>query len=221
MIGPLMLLAAACSSPDAKIAPVLARWCSALDEAERGAPAPTAPLREQMLYLVRLDEVTRQNLWMVDDPSLDGAQRRAVGELIGQDLRRIDARTTTALRRLLPKTGWFSNRVHGRQVTHGAWLIAQHSPDDSFREYALEKMALLVKSGDVDAKDYALTFDRVRVHKGLPQRYGSQTRCVDGRRALFPLQDERAVNQARDSIGWAQTLEETKGDLEVGRPCDG
>ncbi|WP_409530288.1 DUF6624 domain-containing protein [Sphingomonas sp.] len=104
-------------------------------------------------------------------------------------------------------------------MTHGAWLIAQHSPQDDFREYALGKMATLLKSAEVDAKDYALMVDRVRVHKGLPQIYGSQARCLDGHTALYPLLKQEAANHERDSIGWAQTLEETKGDLEIGKPC--
>jgi hypothetical protein len=98
-------------------------------------------------------------------------------------------------------------------------LIAQHSPDDEFREYALKMMAYRIKSGEIDARDYALTFDRVQVHKGLPQRYGSQARCSAGRRVLAPLETEDAVNEERERIGWAQTIEETKGDLEIGKPC--
>jgi hypothetical protein len=105
-------------------------------------------------------------------------------------------------------------------VTHGAWLIAQHSPDTAFREYALGKMSTLLWSGDVDARDYALTFDRVQIRKGLPQRYGSQARCLDGALVLQPIADESAVNAAREAIGWAQTLEETRGDLEIGKRCN-
>lgn len=220
MIGPAILLAASCTSPDAKVADILARWCNILAEAERRAPAPTATLREKMLHLIRLDEVTRQHLWMMDDPSLDAEQRRAARDAIGHDLIRIDQRNTTELKALLPASGWFSNRVHGRQITHGAWLIAQHSPEDQFMEYALGKMSVLLKSGEVDARDYALTFDRVQVSKGLPQRYGSQARCNNGHMTLLPLESEEAANRQRDLIGWSQTLEETKGDLEIGKPCE-
>ncbi|AQR72673.1 DUF6624 domain-containing protein [Sphingomonas sp. LM7] len=220
MIALLLTLAAPCSHADPRVSELLGRWCQAIGQVERQQPAADASLRVKMHHLVRLDEVTRQNLWMIEDPSLEAGQQQIVGEALGTSLREIDTRNTEALRKLLPKAGWFTNRLHGRQVTHGAWLIAQHSPDDAFREYALGKMTVLLKSGDVDARDYALTFDRVQVRKGLPQRYGSQARCLNGRLILQPIEDEAAVNAAREAIGWAQTLEETRGDLEIGKPCN-
>jgi len=220
MIGLLLSLAASCTSSDAKVAELLGRWCGEIQKAERLEPDANATLHAKILHLIRLDEVTRQNLWLMDDPSLSSDQRKSVGEAIGQSLGEIDARNTTELKKLLPKSGWFSNRIHGKQVTHGTWLIAQHSPDDAFREYALKHMTLLVKSGEVDARDYALTFDRVQVRKGLPQRYGSQAGCSGGHRTLLPIENEEAVNTERDRIGWSQTLEETKGDLEIGKPCN-
>jgi hypothetical protein len=213
-------LAAPCDHADPKLAALLGRWCRAIEQVERERPRVTAPLREQVHHLVRLDEVTRQNLWMLEDSSLDDAQKRIVGEALGASLGEIDARNTSELKKLLPKSGWFTNRRHGRQVTHGAWLIAQHSPDAGFREYALARMSVLIRSGDVDARDYALTFDRVQIRKGLPQRYGSQSRCLEGNLVLLPIENESAVNAAREAIGWAQTIEETRGDLEIGKPCN-
>ncbi|ATY31717.1 DUF6624 domain-containing protein [Sphingomonas psychrotolerans] len=220
MIGLFLALTASCSHADPKVADILGRWCGAIQEVERQRPISGANLRVRMHHLIRLDEVTRQNLWMIEDPTLNLEQRRIVEETLGASLVELDARNTDELKKLLPKSGWFTNRRHGRQVTHGAWLIAQHSPDNGLREYALGKMFVLLRSGDVEARDYALTFDRVQVRKGLPQRYGSQARCFEGRLVLQPIENEAAVNSHRESIGWAQTLEETRGDLEIGKPCN-
>jgi hypothetical protein len=154
MITALILaLAIPCDHPDPKVTDVLGRWCRAIAEVERQRPGPAASLPVKMHHLVRLDEVTRQDLWMIDEPSLSADQRQIVEAAIGSSLLQIDARNTEDLKKLLPKSGWFTNRGHGRQITHGAWLIAQHSPDNTFREYALGKMSGLVKSGDVDARD--------------------------------------------------------------------
>ncbi|TGX52396.1 hypothetical protein E5A73_16525 [Sphingomonas gei] len=216
----ILALTATCSHADPKVAEMLGSWCRAVAEVERRRPPPGAALPARIHHLIRLDEVTRQNLWMIDDASLNAEQRQIVEDALGTSLLEIDAGNTEELKKLLPKAGWFANRRHGRQVTHGAWLIAQHSPDNAFREYALGKMSALLKYGDVDARDYALTFDRVQAHKGLPQRYGSQARCREGRLLLQPIENESAVNAAREEIGWNQTIEETKGDLEIGKPCN-
>jgi hypothetical protein len=35
----------------------------------------------------------------------------------------------------------------------------------------------------------------------------------------MPIEDETAVDTEREKIGWSQTLAETKGDNEIGKPC--
>ncbi len=86
MLVPAILLAALCISADTKVASVLARWCSAVKEAESRAPAATATLGEKVLHLIRMDEVTRQNLWLMDDPSLDVSRGASSGKQLGEIL---------------------------------------------------------------------------------------------------------------------------------------
>jgi hypothetical protein len=220
MIELILALAASPINPDPKVAEAVRRWNHAIQSVDHDEPGPDADLKAKIRYLIRRDEITRQHLWLVDDRGLDETQRQAVTEVIGASLIEIDRQNTETLRKLLPASGWFTNTTHGKQITHGAWLIAQHSPEDAFREYALSKMAELVESGEVDARDYALTFDRVQIHHGKPQRYASQARCRDGRFVLQPIENPAVVNDARAQIGWAQTVEETMGDLQIGKPCD-
>ncbi len=204
-------------SPSAKL--IADEWSAAVAEVGTGPLSSDASLAQRLNLLIELDQVTRANLWRVDKASLETCQKQALETAIGERLRRIDSENTEALKRLLPKEGWFRNSVHGRIVTHGAWLIAQHSPDREFRAYALKMMKERLASDDVDPRDYALTFDRVRLDMRLPQVYGSQAICVAGSLALYPIEKSEEVNERRAKIGWAQTIAETKGDLEIGKPC--
>lgn len=215
-----LLAVAALDRPnEPAVSAAIAAWQNAVRAVQSSAPSGKASRAEQVRYLIRLDEITRQNLWVMDDPSLTRDQQRQVGSYIGPEMNKVDASNTAILKELLPKSGWFSNHIDGRQITHGAWLIAQHSPDRAFMTYALSKMSKLVRSGGVDGRDYALTYDRVQVSNHLPQRYGSQFRCLSGRLSLEPIEAEPNVDALREEVGWSQTLAETEGDNEIGKPC--
>jgi hypothetical protein len=204
---------------DAAVTRAVRDWEATVAEVA-AQPQPERPtLAQRIARLVALDEVTRQNMWRADDPALTPDQQRTVGIAIGTRMNEIDAANTAALKTLLPADGWFRNRRDGRQVTHGAWLIAQHSPDDAFRATVLDAMGGRLAEGDVDAMDFALTSDRVAVHRGEKQLYGSQAGCLGGRLTILPTVDPDQVDARRARIGWAKTLAETKGDLEIGKPC--
>ncbi|MFS2111188.1 DUF6624 domain-containing protein [Sphingomonas sp. Sphisp140] len=204
---------------DDVVAQHAAEWEAAVAEVE-AQPQPEHPtLAQKIAWLVALDEITRQHGWRAEDPALTPDQQRALGLKIGSRMAEIDAANTAALKLLLPADGWFRNGRDGRQVTHGAWLIAQHSPDDAFRIKVLGAMGDRLSVGDVDAMDFALITDRVLVRQGGLQVFGSQAGCVEGRLAILPIADPDKVDERRARIGWAKTLAETKGDLEIGKPC--
>lgn len=214
-----LLALAVAPMQDTAVARHVAEWEAALAEVER-APQPEHPtLAQKIARLVALDEITRQQMWRADDPALTPDQQRALSLAIGPRMVEIDAANTAALKALLPADGWFRNRRDGRQVTHGAWLIVQHSPDQAFRTRILGAMGDRLAAGDVDAMDFALTTDRVVVRQGGLQVFGSQAGCIKGRLAILPLADPEGVDARRAAIGWAKSFAETKGDLEIGKPC--
>lgn len=219
MIVPALLALAFVPIEDDAVARHAAAWEAAVAEVER-APQPEHPtLAQKIARLVALDEITRQHMWRADDPALTPEQRIALGMKIGTRMAAIDAANTAALKALLPADGWFRNGRDGRQVTHGAWLIAQHSPDNGFRTTVLGAMGDRLGAGDVDAMDFALITDRVLVRQGGLQVFGSQAGCIEGRLTILPVADPDNVDARRARIGWAKTLAETRGDLEIGKPC--
>lgn len=219
MISWALALLVATTAEDPSVTQTARAWEAAVAEVKAQLQPEHPTQAQRIARLVALDEVTRQNLWRADDPALTPEQQRAASMAIGERMNAIDADNTAALKALLPADGWFRNRRDGRQVTHGAWLIVQHSADNAFRATVLEAMRARLADGDVDAMDFALTADRVAIHRHESQIYGSQARCIDGKLTILPMVDPDQVDARRIAIGWAKTFAETRGDLEIGKSC--
>jgi hypothetical protein len=172
--------------------------------------------------MVKADQAARRYLWVADDPELSEAERLRVREVLHGRLEAIDLKHAQRLRTVLPKDGWFRNSRDGVHVTHGAWLLLQHSRDTELMERVLRKMTPLVRKREVSPHDYALLYDRVSRRKGGKQRYGSQAMCRPGTGevlAIADLEEPERVDERRAKIGWETSFAETQAALEVGKPC--
>jgi hypothetical protein len=92
--------------------------------------------------------------------------------------------------------------------------VLQHSVGDPAvmrRGLALVQAA---PAGDVDPAQVAMLEDRVRVHSGLPQRYGTQFDWgADGVLSPRPIEDPDGVEARRRAVGLpplAETLREVR-----------
>jgi hypothetical protein len=57
-----------------------------------------------------------------------------------------------------------------------------------------------VKRGEARGDDLAYLTDRVLVGEGKPQRYGTQTKIIDGEVKPDPMEDEAHVDQRRAAL---------------------
>jgi len=64
-----------------------------------------------------------------------------------------------------------------------------------------EMLGAAVAAGEASGWNLAYLTDRVRVHEGLPQVYGTQGEWVDGKLALGNIEDADGVDQRRAAIG--------------------
>ena len=76
----------------------------------------------------------------------------------------------------------------------------------------LELMKPLVDSGEVSAVNVAYLTDRVRMHEGKPQVYGTQFRRSNGHWEPYPIEDPDRVDERRAALG-LPTLAEYKKQL--------
>ena len=100
------------------------------------------------------------------------------------------------------------------------WLIVDHA-GLKFQKKHLPVMEEAVRKELINASDYAVLTDRIRMREGKPQKYGTQsyTVTVDGRQVIYiwPVEDAENLNEFRNEIGtgdietYIQVLKATAG----------
>lgn len=169
------------------------------------APAEATPFlrelgqraaRDQFWRLVRAQPVFREAM----------AQSSKVSTLAAGRGRQVDDDNTAWLKAELDRRkAWPKISEIGERGSSNIWLLVQHAdraPD--VQKQALELMAPLLSSREVSKQDHAYLFDRVAVHAGRPQRYGTQIDCSGrngGPAAMNGLEDAARVDVLRAEAG--------------------
>jgi hypothetical protein len=119
---------------------------------------------------------------------------------IRDEMRTIDRENTERMKEIVHAHGWPGPELVGRDGTQAAWLLVQHSTPEFQREM-LPLVEQAYREKKLPGSNYALLLDRVRVHQGKPQVYGSQGRWENGVLGLQPIEDEANVDKRRAEVG--------------------
>lgn len=104
---------------------------------------------------------------------------------------------------LLAEKGWPEKSQVGEEASSAAFYILQHSNAEAQEKY-ITMFEKCCKKNEGNWQHYALMFDRMRMNKNQPQRYGTHTYMdpAAGRpNQLYPLEDEIRVDEWRREIG--------------------
>jgi uncharacterized protein DUF6624 len=112
----------------------------------------------------------------------------------------VDRANTARLREVVGEYGWPGRRLVGEAAAHAAWLLAQHAPPDDQEQY-LPLLVDAVARGDASPRDLAYLRDRVLMHRGEPQLYGTQYMVRDGVLTLWAVQDPGGLDGRRAALG--------------------
>ncbi len=113
----------------------------------------------------------------------------------------IDRNHEAALLRIVQDCGWPRRSIHGEGATGAAWLITQHSSLHTQRKL-LPLLEAAVQQREASGSDLAYLTDRVRLHSGLPQLYGTQLDMKGPCEfSLSPISDPASVDARRKSVG--------------------
>ncbi len=129
------------------------------------------------------------------------------GQLGGPYVPRMEAvhtRNAARLRELIAIHGWPGEDIAGKDGAEAAWLIVQHAVGEpDLQRSALRLMQACAAAQRIPAWHAAYLEDRIAMHEGRAQRYGSQwlDDPVDGRTRPWKLAEPEFVNQRRVEVG--------------------
>ncbi|TQV87186.1 DUF6624 domain-containing protein [Aliikangiella coralliicola] len=105
---------------------------------------------------------------------------------------------TEKLKKIIAKIGWPTKDKVGRDGANSAWAIVQHADHDrKFQRKILLMMKPFVETKEIEPSEYAYLYDRVHV----PQRFGTQGKCLDNRWEPREIEDEENLEARRKKFG--------------------
>jgi hypothetical protein len=172
----LLLLAAACDAPQVRV----------------GSEPDWSAIKAELARRVEVDQALRKEL-MAGDPIDPGLIER-LGD--------VDADNTAWMKDVVTRHGWPKRAKVGEKAAGDAWLLVQHADHDvDFQEHCLVLMRSAAEQGQADPRNAAYLADRVAMHRGRPQRYGTQFVKQDGAFEPYTLEDPARVDEWRAEVG--------------------
>jgi hypothetical protein len=130
------------------------------------------------------------------------ADQEARRALDSEAMAAADAANLPWLRQLITDVGWPGKSLVGEDGAKDAWLLAQHADrDPAFQRRCLDLLTAAVEAGEAEVVDQAYLTDRVLLHEGQPQEYGTQAIGRDGRFVARNLRDPGHVDERRAAVG--------------------
>lgn len=150
------------------------------------------PLRQSLLARVEKDQAVRQRA--IDEGNTPASWQQTVA---------VDQDNTAWLKAMVAKKGWPTRTSVGEDGAKAAFLIAQHATlDPAFQEQILALMQSALAQKEADPSDVAMLQDRVLLHQGKPQLYGTQFKTEpDGTMVLDRTQDIDGLDARRATMG--------------------
>lgn len=146
-----------------------------------------------------LSDVAREILAMAER---DQAMRRGVLDGTMSWDPSVDREHTERMRRIVDELGWPTRSRVGANAEHMAWLLVQHADADIDLQKRCLALMRDAPPGEVCPAHLAYLEDRINVHEGRPQRYGTQGRHGDdGLWRPHQLADDEHVDELRASVG--------------------
>jgi hypothetical protein len=156
-------------------------------------------LRAELLRRADDDQRARQALSRSRERSPEPGEYREIPDEV-REMLRIDEANTSWLTELTATRGWPGRTLAGKDGAHAAWLLAQHADPQSQRTF-LDLLRAAVAAGEADERDLAYLEDRVRMHAGQPQRYGTQFISDAQGLRVWTVEDPQNLDRRRASVG--------------------
>lgn len=168
-----------------------------------------------------MNEQLRQELLKMreEDSRVRAEVVRGASAFDGYDPRmeELHQRNAERLKQIIAEHGWPGRSLVGEDGSIAAWFIAQHAMSDPpFQRHVLQLLREAQGKGEASPIGAAFLVDRICLHEGRPQIYGTQFWPDEhGMPQPWPIADPEHVNERRRALGM-NTIEERTGEIQAG-----
>ena len=162
-------------------------------------------IRDELLTMEKVDQDAR-----IGCTSLTANEQ---AKCLAEISRTIDTPNTKRLREIFDEIGFPNMAKVGKDGFQAFMILLQHATSDDLRARSLKPIRAAFKNKELPALNYANFVDRLRLHQGKKQLYGSGFDFKDGKLVMSPTKDIKNLEKRRSKIGLPPLAEYIK-DLE-------
>jgi hypothetical protein len=112
----------------------------------------------------------------------------------------VDVQLTAEMKEIVARHGWPTIALVGVEASNDAMTILTHSPDHAWQASLLPRLETLSAEGKIDGSTLATMLDKELVSEGKLQRYGTQFKFVDGKMAMYAVEDPEGLDARRATV---------------------
>jgi hypothetical protein len=136
---------------------------------------------------------------------MDAGDQEARGALTGHPTytaktAAVDVQLTAEMKEIIARHGWPTIAMVGYEASNDAMTILTHTPDHAWQASLLPRLEKLAAEGKIDGAPLAMVVDKELVSEGKLQRYGTQFKVVDGKMAMFAVEDPEGLDARRATV---------------------
>ena len=113
----------------------------------------------------------------------------------------IDEPNTKRIIKIFEQIGFPNTAKVGKDGLQAYLILLQHATSDDLRVKSSGPITEAFKNKEIPPLDYANFVDRLRLHQGKKQLYGSGFDFKDGKLVMSPVEDPKNLEQRRVEIG--------------------
>ena len=150
-------------------------------------------LRDELLKMRDVDQKVRED-----------CPKRSADEQIkcyAEISEKVDKPNTKRLNEIYEESGFPTFKAVGKEGVEAFMLILQHTPDEALRQKMLKPIEKAFKRKEISANEYTNYVDRLLVHQGKPQIYGSNFDLKDGKLVMSKVKDRKNLAKIRRKAG--------------------
>jgi hypothetical protein len=178
----------------------LGHW---IDDWERAKDPEVRELLRRSL----VDQALRASLSSFQGAAVYGHTRptaalRAYDEFVFNRMCTSDEDNLNWLKERVSGSGWFDIRRFGAAADNAAWLLVQHADGDPvYQAWIAVLLEPKVATGDTNPANFAYLSDHIAIRNGVPQRFATQSECVEGKWLAPKVENPDGLDARRAAMG--------------------